>query len=246
MKKKVKALKKEMKAIRKEQKKLKKMDKKAKKQAKKEAKKMRKQLDCEVTGHLDMDETSEQIAGAMVLKTWKVKNTGTVAWPEDTIAVFHTGNESMLCPGYEIIHVGTVEPNDVAYIRCMLAIPEVEGSYSLTYRLSGPAVGKFGGRMSTQIDVNEKPVEKVEETVEAEVGIPKAIDLAEAEIEKEERDMKKPSAPALAPKEPEQPSQFQKQKDQLKMMGFEMDDETLESVLVACKGDLGQAISLLM
>merc|ERR1719336_1830144 len=91
MKKKVKALKKEMKAIRKEQKKLKKMEKKAEKQAKKEAKKMRKQLDCEVTGHLDMDETSEQIAGAMVLKTWKVKNTGTVAWPEDTIAVFHTG-----------------------------------------------------------------------------------------------------------------------------------------------------------
>merc|ERR1719336_2729695 len=95
MKKKVKALKKEMKAIRKEQKKLNKKEKKAlkkeQKKLKKEAKKMRKQLDCEVTGHLDMDETSEQIAGAMVLKTWKVKNTGTVAWPEDTIAVFHTG-----------------------------------------------------------------------------------------------------------------------------------------------------------
>ena len=30
------------------------------------------------------------------------------------------------------------------------------------------------------------------------------------------------------------------------MMGFEMDDETLESVLVACKGDIGQAIQLLV
>merc|ERR1712025_988711 len=110
-----------MKAIRKEQKKLKKMEKKAVKQAKKEAKmekkavkqaqkvakKMRKQLDCEVTGHLDMEETSQQVAGAIVLKTWKVKNTGSVAWPENTIAVFHTGNESVICPGYEVIQVGT-------------------------------------------------------------------------------------------------------------------------------------------
>lgn len=243
MKQKVKALKKEMKAIRKEQKKLKKMEKKAAKQSRKEAKKVRKQLDCEVTGHLDMEETSQQIAGAMVLKTWKVKNTGAVAWPEDTIAVFHTGNESVICPGYEVIQVGAVDPNDVAYIRCMLAVPHVEGSYSLTYRLSGPAVGKFGGRMSTEIEVSKKPAE-IKEPLESEVGIPRAIDLAEAEIEEEEGVMKEPSAPA--PKELEQPFQFQQQKQQLKMMGFEMDDETLDSVLVACKGDIGQAISLLM
>lgn len=245
MKQNVKALKKEAKAIRKEQKKLKKQERKAKKQ-KKEAKKMRKQLDCEVTGHLDMEETSQQVAGAIVLKTWKVKNTGSVAWPEDTIAVFHTGNESVICPGYEVIQVGAVDPNDVAYIRCMLSVPEVEGSYSLTYRLSGPAVGKFGGRLMTQIDVMEKPAQKEEEPVLAEVGIPQAIDLAEAEIEAEERVMKQPSAPAPASNEPVKPFEFQKQKEQLKMMGFDLDDETLDSVLVACKGDIGQAISLLM
>jgi len=246
MKQKVKALKKEAKAIRKEQKKLEKRERKAKKQAKKEAKKMRKQLDCEVTGHLDMEETSQQVAGAIVLKTWKVKNTGSVAWPESTMAVFHTGNESVICPGYEVIQVGAVEPNDVAYIRCMLSVPEVEGSYSLTYRLSDSVVGKFGGRLMTQIDVMEKPAQKEEEPVVAEVGIPQAIDLAEAEIEAEERVMKEPSAPAPAPKEPAKPFEFQKQKEQLKMMGFDMDDETLDSVLVACKGDIGQAISLLM
>lgn len=244
MKQKVKALKKEAKAIRKEQKKLEKRELKARKQAKKEAKKMRKQLDCEVTGHLDMEETSQQVAGAIVLKTWKVKNTGSVAWPENTIAVFHTGNESVICPGYEVIQVGAVDPNDVAYIRCMLSVPEVEGSYSLTYRLSDSVFGKFGGRLMTQIDVMEKPAQKEEEPVVAEVGIPQAIDLAEAEIEAEERVMKEPSAPA--PKEPAKPFEFQTQKEQLKRMGFEMDDETLDSVLVACKGDIGQAISLLM
>lgn len=246
MKQKVKALKKEMKAIRKEKKKLMKAEKQAAKQARKEAKKMRKQLDCEVTGHLDMDETSEQVAGATVLKTWKVKNTGDVAWPEDTIAVFHKGNQSVICPGYEVIQVGTVEPNHVAYIRCMMSVPEREGSYSVTYRLSGPAVGKFGSGLSTEFEVKEKPAETIQEPIEVEDNIPQAIDIAEKQVEKEERVMKQPSAPAPAPQEPAPPSPFQQQKQQLKMMGFDMDDETLESVLVACKGDMGQAISLLM
>jgi len=237
---KVKALKKEMKACRKEMKK-----------AKKQAKDLKK-LDGEVIGHLDTEEKSVQKAGAMALKTWKVKNIGTETWSEDTIAIFHSGNQSLVVPGYEVIQVGSLEPNDVAYIRCMLSVPEVAGTYSLTYRLSGPT-GKFGGRLMTEIEVadsvkrapEKKDEPKVTFTSEPGNNIPKAIDLADdAEEEMPEVAVQpKPSAPS----QPEKKKfQFQKQKDQLKLMGFEMDDETLESVLVACKGDIGQAISLLM
>jgi len=238
---KVKALKKEMKACRKEMKKAKKVAKKQKK------------LDGEVTGHLDTEEKSVQKAGATVLKTWKVQNTGTETWSEDTMAIFHSGNKTLLVPGYEVIQVGSLEPNHVAYIRCMLSVPEVAGTYSLTYRLSGPK-GKFGGRLMTEIEVSE--TEEAKETTDepkvtftSEPGnnIPKAIDLADdAEEEPEVKAVPQSSKPS-APSEPEKKLfQFQKQKDQLKLMGFEMDDETLESVLVACKGDIGQAISLLM
>lgn len=238
---KVKALKKEAKACRKEMKKAKKQERKSKK------------LDGEVTGHLDMEEKSVQKPGAVVLKTWKVKNTGLTTWSEDTIAVFHSGNNSLIVPGYEVIQVGVVEPDQVAYIRCMVSVPAVAGTYSLTYRLTGPN-GKFGGRLTTEIEVADEPVKAPESTDEPKVtfssepgnNIPKDIDLAkevEEVYEKPAYSQPAPSAPA-APKEP--PSQFQKQKEQLKGMGFDVDDETLDSVLIAVKGDIGQAIELLM
>jgi len=237
---KMKALKKEMKVCRKEMKKV-----------KKEQKKSVKKLDGEVTGHLDTEENSTQKPGAMVLKTWKVKNVGSTTWSEDTIAIFHSGNQSLVVPGYEVIQVGSVEPNDVAYIRCMLSVPDVEGTYSLTYRLSGPK-GKFGGRLTTEIEVVAEKEVSVEEpkvafTSEPGKNIPAVIDVADEDKEPPkavEIVEPKPSAPVQP--EPVRQFQFQKQKEQLKMMGFEMDDETLESVLVACKGDIGQAIQLLM
>jgi len=237
---KVKALKKEMKVCRKEMKKV-----------KKQQKKSMKKLDGEVTGHLDTEEKSTQKPGATVLKTWKVKNIGSTTWSDDTIAIFHSGNQSLVVPGYEVIQVGSLEPNDVAYIRCMLSVPDVEGTYSLTYRLSGPK-GKFGGRLTTEIEVvaeKETSMEEPKVTFTSEPGknIPAVIDVADEDKEPPkavEIFEPKPSAPVQP--EPVQQFQFQKQKDQLKMMGFEMDDETLESVLVACKGDIGQAIQLLM
>jgi len=246
----VKALKKEVKKCRKEMKKAKKAQKKAK------------ALDGEVTGHLDTEEKSEQKPGATVLKTWKVKNTGTSSWSEDTIAIFHSGNQSLVVPGYEVIQVGALEPNDVAYIRCMLSVPEVEGTYTLNYRLSGPN-GKFGGRLSTEIEVVAETVEKTTEpnkrgpevsdfkmTSEPGKNIPNVIDLADVDedpiVEQLVKDLVEPKPSAPAPPAPEKNFQFQKQMEQLKLMGFDMDDETVESVLVACKGDIGQAISLLM
>jgi len=244
---KARALKKEMKACRKELKKARKQEKK------------RKALDGEVTGHLDVDEKSVQQPGATVLKTWKVKNTGKVAWCEDTIAVFNSGNHSLVVPGYDVVSVGALEPNDVAYIRCMLTVPEVEGTYSVTYRLSGPK-GKFGGRLTTEIEVVKPEAKAIESTDEKAVtfssepgkNIPSVIDLTNEEEEEEEILAAEPverSVPLPAPSAPVIPKkkfQWQKQKDQLKAMGFSMDDETLESVLVVSKGDIGQAIALLM
>lgn len=241
----VKALKKEVKQCRKEMRKAKKAQKKAK------------DLDGEVTGHLDTEEKSQQKPGATLLKTWKVKNTGKNSWSQDTIAIFHSGNQSLVVPGYEVIQVGALEPSDVAYIRCMLSVPEVEGTYSLNYRLSGPK-GKFGDRLSTQVEVVAEKETKAEETnvtFSSQPGknVPKIVDLSNLADEEEDpvvaqlvKDLPEPKPSAPAPPAKKKPSQFSKQKDQLKLMGFDMDDETLESVLVACKGDIGQAISLLM
>merc|ERR1719507_436040 len=70
--------------------------------------------------HLDMDQKSVQKAGACVLKTWKVKNTGHATWAEDTFISFQKGHERLIQPGYEVVSVGAVEPGQVAYVRIML------------------------------------------------------------------------------------------------------------------------------
>merc|ERR1712037_36201 len=249
---KVKALKKEVKACRKE---MKKVEKKAKE---------RKSLDAEVVGHLDTEEQSQQKPNSLVLKTWKVKNTGTLAWSDDTVAAFHSGNKSLVVSGYEVVHVGALEPNDVAYIRVMFNAPLVEGPYSVTYRLSGP-MGKFGGRLNTEIEVIEESVNKPESIPEPAVtftsepgsNIPSEIDLSKeveeakvevCEVEEEVKSAPVVSAPIVSAPVPVSVPKFvfQKQKQALKAMGFEIDDESLESVLVACKGDIAQAITLLM
>merc|ERR1719203_635680 len=55
------------------------------KKAKKQQKKVAKQrFASEVVAHLDAEEVQTAQPGTMLLKTWKVKNTGTVAWSEET------------------------------------------------------------------------------------------------------------------------------------------------------------------
>merc|ERR1711951_332786 len=116
----------------------------------------------------------------------------------------------------------------------MLSVPEVEGTYSLTFRLSGPT-GKFGGRLTTEFEVEADEPKQAGAPTDKEVtltqpnlakDVPKVIDLTKEE-EEPEVSVPQPSAPAP----PKKKFQFEKQKDQLKLMGFDMDDETVESVL---------------
>merc|ERR1719493_441882 len=62
----------------------------------------------------------------------------------------------MVMPGFEKVLVGSLEPNDVAYIRVMLTVPEDVGEYSISYRLCAPVIGKFGKPLRTTITVEEE------------------------------------------------------------------------------------------
>merc|ERR1712150_348906 len=91
------------------------------------------------------DEESEQVAGSCCLKTWKVKNTGNVVWPEDTFITFLKGHVKIVADGYYAIPITeTVKPGEVTYIHAMLNVPKVdEGSFSVVYRLCADGK-KFG------------------------------------------------------------------------------------------------------
>merc|ERR1711870_226275 len=219
----IQALKKEARQCAKELKQKKKEEKmkiKELKKVKKEAKKVAKlRFASEVVAHLDLEEHSTQVAGSYVLKTWKVKNTGSVAWSEETICAFKKGAKDMVTPDSMNVMVGTVNPGDVAYIRAMFAVPQKPGKYKVVFRLQNPEAGKFGAPMKTFI-----VVEGIAEPAPKPVAEPEPLP--------------EPSAPV------EEVFEFAEQLTILENMGFET--EQAKAVLTITGGDVNVALAHLL
>jgi len=212
----------------KEKKREQKQKKKELKQVKKAAKQAKKKYASTVVGHLDLEAESTQAPGTYVLKTWKVKNVGTLAWGEDTIATFKKGHREMVSADSQNVIVGSVAPGEVTYIRAMFAVPEEAGKYNVVFRLQSPEAGKFGAPMKTTVFVEATEVSE-EEQPQVPVYEPSApLFVEEAEEEEEE----------------EEEFEYQEQAEQLVSMGFGLDH--IKPVLVATQGDTEQALNLLL
>lgn len=229
----IKTLKKEAQKCRqelKEKKKEQKQKQKELKQVKKSVKKSKKKFAAEVVGHLDLAEESTQVPGIYCLKTWKVKNTGSFSWGEDTIATFKKGHREMVSADSLNVIVGSVAPGEVTYIRAMFAVPEEAGKFNVTFRLSSPEAGKFGAPLKTTIIVDATEDSSDEDS----------IPYADPE----------PSAPVVEEKqeevveEPEPEFVYQSQAEVLQSMGFPL--EQVKPVLVATEGNTEQALNLLL
>jgi len=225
----IQAIKKEAKQCRrelKEKKKEKKQKIKELKKVKKEVKKVAKtRFASEVVAHLDLEETSNQVAGTFVLKTWKVKNTGTVAWSEDTVATFKKGAKDVVTPDSMNVIVGSVAPGEITYIRAMFSVPQSAGKYKVVYRLQAPEAGKFGAPMKNFIIVESSEEPQPEPIAEPEPSAP----VVEEESFQHEEQLS---------------FQYQEQLITLQDMGFEV--EQCKSVLIVTEGNVEAAFELLL
>lgn len=222
LKKEAKKCRQELKEKKKEQKQKQKELKQVKKSVKKE--KSKKKFAAEVVGHLDLEAESTQAPGTYVLKTWKVKNTGSFSWSEDTIATFKKGHREMVSSDSQNVNVGSVAPGEVTYIRAMFAIPEAPGKYTVFFRLQSPVAGKFGAPLKTTVFV--EAIEQ-EEPVSPEPSAPVVEPVAEEKVQEEEEVF-----------------EYQSQAEVLQSMGFGL--EQAKSVLVATEGNTEQALNLLL
>jgi len=237
----------ELKAMKKDNKNAEKKFKQIKEQSKKEkqlARETRQQ--CEEVNHLDLAERATLKPGVSQLKTWKVKNTGNTIWAEDTVAVLCKGNKSIVTPGFEKVVVGALEPNDVAYIRVMLSIPENVGDYSVTYRLCAPVTGKFGKPLRTIVSVEEE-----QEFIESP---PASAHTSVVEIADHKSDFN--ALPALIeddidglaeeivePAQPIEPA-FQYPEELKTMLEFGFAEEGCKAALIATNGNVEQAVNM--
>merc|ERR1719192_785165 len=204
---------------------------------------------CEEVFHLDLAERAVLQPGSSVLKTWKVKNTGNTIWAEDTYAVLRKGNKSLVTPGFEKVIVGSLEPSDVAYIRIMLTVPEDVGEYSISYRLCAPVVGKFGKPLRTVVTVEEEqefvdspPASAHNSVVADKAAHSSDFNALPALIEDDIDDL---AEEIVEPVEPAQPA-FEYPEQLKTMLEFGFPEEACKNVLIATKGNIDQAVNMLL
>ena len=101
-------------------------------------------------------------------KTWRVRNNGSCAWPEDAVLAFASG-EQMGAP--ESVEVGAVEPGEQVDIPVQMKAPADPGQYKGTWRMKS-VDGFYGGGMWVVILAGEQEQEQDQGTGTAVVVAP--------------------------------------------------------------------------
>ena len=98
------------------------------------------------------DNTRFEKAEAFV-KTWRVSNSGTCAWPEDTVLSFVNG-DALGAPS--TVQVGSLDTGQTTEISVDMVAPDADGSYQGTWRLSQGGNKPYGTNLTVVIKVGEE------------------------------------------------------------------------------------------
>ncbi|MFP4346197.1 MAG: NBR1-Ig-like domain-containing protein, partial [Anaerolineales bacterium] len=98
--------------------------------------------------------------GEQFTKTWRVRNVGSEAWPEDTVLAFASG--SQMTDAAEV-EVGEIEPGDEVDVSVELTAPEEDGSYTGGWTLRAGNARIPGGQLTVVIRVGEETQPEAED-----------------------------------------------------------------------------------
>jgi hypothetical protein len=80
--------------------------------------------------------------GAIFIKTWRLRNSGTCPWTPEYALVFYSGN---ILSGNPVVPLGTtVEPNDTIEVSVELEAPAINGKYQGNWKLRNDLGVSFG------------------------------------------------------------------------------------------------------
>jgi len=88
--------------------------------------------------------------GTKFIKTWRIRNSGATAWPEQTALHFVGGD---LLAEVTSVHVGAIKEGEETDISIEMIAPPAAGRYTSYWRLCGPDGVRFGHRIWTDITV---------------------------------------------------------------------------------------------
>jgi len=107
------------------------------------------------------------------IKTWRMRNEGTNAWPEQTVLMFVGGDK---LSASETIAIAPPAPGQEVDVAVNMVAPSVPGRYVSYWRLSGPEGNRFGHRVWVDIIVDAPvPAPSVVESQQAPSAVPVPI-----------------------------------------------------------------------
>jgi hypothetical protein len=92
--------------------------------------------------------------GEAFVKTWRVRNSGSCAWPEDTRLVFGSG-EMLGAP--QSVDVGPLDVGGTTDISVDMAAPDSDGGFKGTWRLAYGGGSSFGTNLTVVIKAGAEP-----------------------------------------------------------------------------------------
>lgn len=102
-------------------------------------------------------DNSQLPANSPVIKTWRIRNNGAIAWPEKTRLIF-VGHRGDYLNGPESVDVqGPVLPQQEVEVSVPFTTPSQPGRYVGYYRLATPEGQKFGQRVWVSFVVPHAP-----------------------------------------------------------------------------------------
>ena len=108
-------------------------------------------LDASYVADVTIPDNTQLANGEEFTKTWRVRNNGTCAWPEDTVLAF-AGGAQMDAP--DSVAVGAVEPGAEVDVSVRMKAPAESGRYTGSWRMK-TAEGFFGTNLTVVIQAGE-------------------------------------------------------------------------------------------
>jgi spore germination protein YaaH len=108
-------------------------------------------LDASYVADVTIPDNTQFDNGEEFEKTWRVRNAGTCAWPEDTVLAFSSG-ERMDAP--DSVEVGSVDAGGQVDVTAKMKAPADAGRYTGVWQMK-TVDGFFGGNLSVVIQAGE-------------------------------------------------------------------------------------------
>jgi len=219
------------------------------------------ELDAEFIQDVNFPDGSVIAPATTVIKQWRIKNAGSVTWPEGSKLIFLRGNRELLGETEEFA-VPLAQAGESVDVSCPINVPGKVGHYSAYFKLADKDRAVFGHRFWIEFEVKEEVkvsipelpketregkkevVEDKEETKKVSQGLTSTVPLYPIMTNSPVVALPVPNSNPSVSK-PVEVTKYSSARGVLEKMGF--DNEKLNaSLLERAKGNVEQVVTWLL